>query len=106
MKTKAKGNYKDMPRNAIPLRDMVIVWNIGGKVAVTTADSNQYPDLIYSSQPVRPGETVAESKLRMLIQAWHLVLRDGVNPKNVHRALSAVPAYREMLSDDFKLHQS
>ena len=53
-KTKAKGNYKDMPRNAIPLRDMVIVWNIGGKVAVTTADSNQYPDLIYSS-PVRPG---------------------------------------------------
>jgi hypothetical protein len=38
--------------------------------------------------------------LQIYIEAWHIVCRDWLDPKDVHEALTVIPEYRETLSGD------
>ena len=37
----------------------------------------------------------------LYIEAWHAIIRDGINPKEMHKALMVIPEYRDTLSADF-----
>jgi hypothetical protein len=50
-------------------------------------------------------DTQTEARLRMMIEAWHLACRDGVPLANIHAALSAIPEYNDLLSEDFQILQ-
>ena len=47
-----------------------------------------------------------ERKLKLLIDAWHIVLQAGLPPKDVHNALLVVPEYRETLALDFSINSA
>lgn len=38
----------------------------------------------------------------LYIEAWHAIIRDGINPRDMHRALMVIPEYRNTLAADFK----
>ena len=49
--------------------------------------------------------TMAERKLMLMIEIWHLVARDGVPADKIHEAMQAIPEYDDMLSDDFSVYK-
>jgi hypothetical protein len=49
--------------------------------------------------------TTTEAMLKMMVEAWHLACRDGVPLANIHAALSAIPEYNDLLSEDFQILQ-
>lgn len=44
--------------------------------------------------------TAKERLLKLYIEAWHIIARDGVSPEDVHAALMVIPEYRESLSGE------
>src|SRR5512145_766585 len=45
---------------------------------------------------------IKEQTLMLFIDAYTLVVRDGVNPKAVHNALLCIPEYRKCIPDDMQ----
>ena len=44
--------------------------------------------------------TKKERLLKLYIEAWHIIARDGLSPKDVHAALTVIPEYRDSLSGE------
>jgi hypothetical protein len=44
--------------------------------------------------------TKKERLLMLYIEAWHIITRDGLDPKDVHEALMVIPEYRDTLSGE------
>lgn len=44
--------------------------------------------------------TAKERLLKLYIEAWHIIARDGVSPEDVHAALMVIPEYRDSLSGE------
>lgn len=44
--------------------------------------------------------TDKERLLKLYIEAWHIIARDGVSPEDVHAALMVIPEYRNSLSGE------
>jgi len=44
--------------------------------------------------------TKAQRLAKLYVEVWHIVCRDGVDPKAVHEALLAIPEYRDSLSGE------
>jgi hypothetical protein len=38
--------------------------------------------------------------LKLYIEAWHIIARDGVSPEDVHAAFMVIPEYRDSLSGE------
>lgn len=102
----------------IALKNAMIAWTpkwlgkpLGRTVAVCKhPDNGQLADLrlwckFTNGTPKGPypqkeaGETWL--KLRMMVEAWHIACRDGVPLTDIHAALSSIPEYKDLLSDDF-----
>lgn len=47
-----------------------------------------------------PEMTAKERLMRLFIEAWHIVCRDGVSLKDVHEAFMVIPEYRDSLSGE------
>lgn len=43
--------------------------------------------------------------LKLYIEAWHIIARDGVSPEDVHAALMVIPEYRKSLSGEMFFSQ-
>jgi hypothetical protein len=100
----------------VPLADAVIAWTpvcsswiSTGKIAVMRLGSHKplYDELglLFDTGAVF-GKwkqlTETERLAKLYIEMWHIVLRDGLNPLDVHSALSLIPEYRVSLSEDFQ----
>jgi hypothetical protein len=47
------------------------------------------------------GEMDTKQRLmKLYIEAWHMVCRDGISPKTMHQALMVIPEYRDTLSGE------
>jgi len=55
------------------------------------------PQAPYKEEQVRH----AYMMLGLMLNAWSMVCRDGLNPKDVHDALSGIEDYLAILPDDF-----
>jgi hypothetical protein len=44
--------------------------------------------------------TAKERLLKLYVEAWHIIARDGVSPDDVHAALMVIPEYRDSLSGE------
>lgn len=99
----------------VRLSDAMIAWNPAWSTCPRGGEPGQigvckHPDngqLRYLSMWVKPEhpqdrEPMA-SRLKLMIEAWHIACRDGVPLANIHAALSVIPEYNEMLADDFKI---
>ncbi len=111
-----KTEMKTTKYNDVPLVDAVIAWtpvcsswSSTGKIAVMKLGCHRplYGELgllldtgaVYRKWKDR---TEAERLAKLYIEMWHIVLRDGLNPLDVHSALSVIPEYRVSLSEDFE----
>jgi len=61
--------------------------------------SNDIPKGPYPQKEAEHAWTM----LRLMVEVWHIACRDGVPLENLHAALSAIPEYNELLSEDFKI---
>jgi len=48
------------------------------------------------------GMAPARRLLQLYIEAWHIVIRDGVDPAAVHAALNVIPEYRDTLTEEIE----
>jgi hypothetical protein len=111
-----KTEMKTTEREDVPLVDAVIAWtpvcsswSSPGKIAVMKLGCHRplYDKLgllldagaVYRKWKER---TETERLAKLYIEMWHIVLRDGLNPIDVHSALSVIPEYRDSLSEDFQ----
>lgn len=46
------------------------------------------------------GATNHRRLLQIFIESWHIVCRDGLDPKMVHEALLVIPEYRATMSGE------
>ena len=105
----------DLPR-LVRLSDAMIAWNPmwgpcsrggePGQVGVCKhPDNGQLKHLSMWVKPSGHRGTYDKrtSQLQLMVEAWHLACRDGVPLANIHAALSAIPEYRDMLSEDFEI---
>jgi hypothetical protein len=44
--------------------------------------------------------TKQQRLLKLYIEAWHIIARDGISPEAVHAAFMVIPEYRESLSGE------
>lgn len=44
--------------------------------------------------------TAKERLMKLYIEAWHIIARDGVSPEDVHAAFMVIPEYRDSLSGE------
>lgn len=42
-------------------------------------------------------------QLQILIEAWHMMGRDGISQNAIHDAFMVIPEYQSMMSSDFKM---
>lgn len=92
----------------IPIEKAMILWNPkneggGIKVIRNPERSREFRHLHCSAGACYAywaGMTTEQRKTKLLIEAWHIAVRDGLDPKEIHEALMVVPEYREMLSGD------
>ena len=59
------------------------------------ACSGWHPDGFQIKKPSKK-----EMLLQLYIEAWHIICRDMLNPKDVHEALMVIPEYRDTLSGE------
>jgi hypothetical protein len=101
----------------IPIRKAMIAWNtkrescfprggLPGQVGVCEhPDNGQLKHLSswVGFQHWRTKAPVERYQLQLLIEAWHMMGRDGVSQKAIHDAFMVIPEYRSMISSDFKM---
>lgn len=69
-------------------------------------DNGQLNHLSYwvcFNQHLSTKAPVQHYQLQLLIEAWHMMGRDGVSQKAIHDVFMAIPEYRSMMSSDFKM---
>lgn len=106
--------------NHIPIKKAMILWNprrgyirpgtTAGEVAVCEHPDTNYRYIHLINAVVLHGDMpknarISDYKLQLLIEAWHMIGRDGMKFIEVHNALMDIPEYRDMLSSDFTIHQ-
>ena len=100
----------------VRLSDAMIAWNPAwglcarggepGQVGVCKhPDGGQLKHLSMWMKFKSKDATTTEAMLKMMVEAWHLACRDGVPLANIHAALSAIPEYNDLLSEDFQILQ-
>lgn len=111
----------DQEKRYVRLSNAMIAWNPAwsncprggepGQVGVCKhPDNGQLHHLSMWVKPASHAETYPHDKmdvaamLQLMIEAWHIACRDGVPLANIHEALSAIPEYNEMLSEDFEVY--
>lgn len=92
----------------IPIEKAMILWNPksegGGIQVIRHPEKNNATRYLRSSAGACYAYwqhmTTEQRKLQMLIEVWHIAVRDGLDPREIHETLMVVPEYREMLSGD------
>lgn len=93
------------PNTDIPLEHALILWNPGysGKIAVVRHMLQDAPELARSTGACWASWQEGDGNYRrykLLLELWHIVVRDGLNPGIVHNAMQVIPEYREMFDGD------
>ena len=106
--------------NEIPIRKAMIAWNptregwcprggLPGQVGVCEHPDNGQLNPLSSwvcfNQHLTPKAPIQFYQLQLLIEAWHMMGRDGVSQKEIHDAFMVIPEYRSMMSSDFKMFE-
>ena len=93
----------------IPLRSAMIAWNRldetqgtpGAVMIIPWPDSKGYCDFFKLTMTcgacMSDWRNIPKHKalLQLFIEAWYIVCRDGVSPKDMHEALMVIPEYRD-----------
>jgi hypothetical protein len=90
----------------IPLKDAMIAWNpkkYGGQIVVVpwSKQGGRYCD--YWELDMTVGACYGEWReishtkrlLWLFIEAWYITCRDGIDPIDMHKALSVIPEYMD-----------
>jgi hypothetical protein len=105
----------------VPLRHAMIAWNVGKKAWNSSGEFGDgrvfvipHPDKYRLDDRLGLRRTTGacwveewknasptERLARLMVEAWHIVCRDGVSLKDMHEALLVIPEYRDTLSGDF-----
>lgn len=102
----------------IPLKNAMLAWNppawkregvVPGLVMVIPYDHPAAPEdhlklIMTAGAAYSYWHTCTKTQrlLSLYIEAWHIVCRDGIDPRAMHQALMVIPEYRETLSEDFR----
>ena len=96
-----------MENQEIPIEKAMILWNTkseGGQIKVVDHPGRGRDRQLLSSGGACYAYwremTTEQRKAQLMVEAWHIVVRDGLDPMDVHRALMVVPEYRDMMSGD------
>jgi hypothetical protein len=116
-------NIKYAPFGDVPIKFAAIGWNETrpspmeqygyerGKIVIIPINLNREGKIDYWRR-LRLGNSTGavfcewgnwtnkQRLLKLYIEAWHIVCRDGLNPKDVHEAFMVIPEYRESLSGE------
>lgn len=92
----------------IPIEKAMILWNSksegGGIKVVEHPETNREFRHLHKSGGACYSYwrkmTTEQLKNRLMVEAWDIAVRDGLDPREIHDALMVVPEYREMLSGD------
>jgi hypothetical protein len=99
----------------IPLKNALIAWNTqwevepwqpGKVVVIPYPDHRDHCSRLKLANTtgacwVQWGEMTNTQRLcKLFIEAWHMVCRDGVEPKTIHEAFSVIPEYRAIWSGE------
>ena len=93
----------------IPLRSAMIAWNRldetqgkpGAVMIIPWPDEKGYCDLFELTMTcgacMSYWQSIPKHKvlMQLFIEAWYIVCRDGVSPKDMHEALIVIPEYRD-----------
>ena len=104
----------------IPLRHAMLTWNSAycgtPDCKVVIHPERRNPDGTWEGLSLTTGAvdcwwnekktTTEQRKLKLMIEVWHLVARDGVPIAKVHAALMEIPEYQDMLSEDFSMYKA
>ena len=116
-------NIKYAPFGDIPIKYAAIGWNctrpspmefygyIKGKIVIIPMDvqlsrkGDLWRQLKLSNSTGAvfsewSNYTKKERLLKLYIEAWHIICRDGLNPKDVHEAFMVIPEYRQTMSGE------
>lgn len=97
----------------VPLKHAMISWNHRGKTGDGRIEVIPHPDshgwhrrLNYMNSTGACwcdwGKWKKRDRLlKLYIEAWHIIARDGVDPEKVHQALMVIPEYRDTLSGEY-----
>jgi len=89
----------------IPLKNAMLLWNPGssGEIKVVRHLVEDDSDFRCSTGACWAAWQDGDDDYRrhkLLIEVWHIVVRDGLKPISVHAALQVIPEYREMFDGD------
>lgn len=89
------------PKKDVRLKNAIILWQSGvccPDVLVIDKESDENPRRFMNNTGACMTwwrDETDERRLQMLfIEAWRIVIRDGVSPKLLHEALLVIPEYR------------
>lgn len=90
----------------IPIGEAMLVWTNAQKVGVVRwpDTSRRSRDFVCSVGACFLGwrrSSTEQQKLQLLIEAWHIALRDLIPAEALHTAMLCIPEYRDILADDF-----
>ena len=75
------------------VKNAVLNWGTGGEVRVFDWTQG-WPAVMFAQW------VYLETPKRMLLEAMHAIIRDGVNPADIHSALLNVSEYYDMCAND------
>ena len=75
------------------VKNAVLNWGTGGEVRVFDWTQG-WPAVMFAQW------VYLETPKRMLLEAMHAIIRDGVNPEDIHRELLRVSEYYDMCAND------
>lgn len=88
------------------LIEAVLRWNLKGGVVVTRNEpcefSKSHHKTLWACESCWEKMTDDERIKLMYIDAWTAVIRDGVNPQDMHKALLVIQEYRKTLSPEIE----
>lgn len=98
---------KTLQKLDIPIQEATILWipkDEGGKIKIVrhpeTGNKDRGMKSTGACWAVWGKMTTEEQKDQLLIDVRNIVIKDGVDPMDVHQALLVIPEYRKMLNRD------
>ena len=79
---------------------VVPIWNGPGRRPQEDDEKKNYPYWFSGRDSRYRGLSALRTKLIVYIEAIHLIVRDKVDPKSVHKAFLAIDEYVDGLADD------
>jgi hypothetical protein len=88
----------------IRLKDAMLEYHRGGPVYVLSHPARMPKPIGFLCVGAAFADwnkmTPEKRLLQLYIDAWHAVVRDGVPPEQMHKAISVIPEYRDSLAED------